>query len=43
MPISQFVSFEIELGEIKSKNKNHIEKTKYLLVEGNLELISQRK
>ena len=43
MSMSQLVSFEIQLAEINSKNKNHIEKTKYLLVEGNLELISQRK
>lgn len=43
MPMSQLVSFEIKLAEIKSKNKNHIEKTKYLLVEGNFEPISQRK
>lgn len=43
MSISQLVSFEIKLAQINSKNKNHIEKTKYLLVEGNLELISQHK
>lgn len=30
-------------GNKKQRQKKNIEKTKYLLVEGNLELISQRK